>query len=217
MDRELLYSIKKIVNNDKLLEKDRFLELSDSEKVEYINIVSRYRNGRDAIIISRDGYYDADDNERIGDLTEYAENLHDYGWELFESADNNTTLNKDLLNDFLLDIKAPMQIIDLVKLMKKNDLAEEAELLIQTVKNMGFDKNSTIYVDNILSYFTQDVYVYEKDGDTDYFESRVDGTYNYSYTDRISQAGLIHSDRRAQDLYIPCDDDNYLYIGIILG
>jgi hypothetical protein len=216
MDRELLNFINKIVNNGDLLEKDRFLELSNREKVEYINIVSRYRNGRDAIIISRDGYYDADDNERIDDLTEYAENLHDYGWELFE-ADNNTTLNKDLLNDLLLDIKAPMQIIDLVKLMKENDLAEEAELLIRTVKKMGFDKNDTIYVDNILSYFTQDVCVYEKDGDTDYFESRVDGTYSYSYTDRISQAGLIHSDSRAQDLYIPCDDDNYLYIGIILG
>lgn len=215
MDRELLYSIKKIVNNGKLLKKDRFLELSNREKVEYINIVSRYRNGRDAIIISRDGYYDADDNERIGDLTEYAENLHDYGWELFES--NNNISKNDVLNDLLLDIKAPMQTIDLVKLMKENDLAEEAELLIQTVKKMGFDKNSTIYVDNILSYFTQDVYVYEKDGDTDYFESRVDGTYSYSYTDRISQAGLIHSDSRAQDLYIPCDDDNYLYIGIILG
>lgn len=95
MDRELLNFINKIVNNGDLLEKGRFLELSNREKVEYINIVSRYRNGRDAIIISRDGYYDADDGEKIYDLTEYAENLHDYGWELFE-ADNNTTLNKDL-------------------------------------------------------------------------------------------------------------------------
>ena len=128
------------------------------------------------------------------------------------------TLDKDLLNDFLLDIKAPIQVCDLVELMRENNLTKEAELLVQTAEKMGFNKNDTIYVDSILSYFTQDVYyVHEKDGYIDYFDSRADGTYIYSHTDRISQVGLNHSDSRAQDLYIPCDDDEFIYIGIILG
>lgn len=127
------------------------------------------------------------------------------------------TLDKDLLNDFLLDIKAPMQVCDLVELMKENDLAEEAELLIQTVKENGFNKNDTIYVDNILSYYSQDTYMYDDDGDRDYFDAHGDGTYSFSFTDRFSHLALIHSDRRAQDLYIPCGDDEFIYIGIILG
>ena len=40
-------------------------------------------NGREAIIINDNHYYDADDNEEITDLVEYAENLHDYGYKLF--------------------------------------------------------------------------------------------------------------------------------------
>ena len=139
-----------------------------------------------------------------------------------------TTLNKDLLNgflllndfllnDFLLDIKAPMQVCDLVELMRKNNLTKEAEVLVQTAEKMGFDKNDIIYVNNILYCCTQDTYVYDCDGDRDYFESHGDGTYSYSYTDRISQLDLIDSDKRAQDLCIPYDGDNYLYVGIILG
>lgn len=126
------------------------------------------------------------------------------------------TLDKDLLKDFLSDIKAPIQVCDLVELMRENYLTEASEVLIKTVEENGFTKNDTIYVDNILSYFTQDVY-YGKDGYIDYFDSHVDGTYSYLYTDRISQLSLIHSDKRAQDLCIPYTDDKYIYVGIILG
>ena len=128
------------------------------------------------------------------------------------------TLDKYSLNNFFSDIKkAPIQVCDLVELMKENNLTEASEVLMQTVEENGFTKNDIIYVDNILKCYTQDTYVYDCDGDRDYFESHGDGTYSYSYTDRISLLGLIHSDKRAQDLCIPYDDDKYIYVGIILG
>lgn len=127
-----------------------------------------------------------------------------------------------IIKDFLLDIKAPMKVCDFINLMKENNLNEISELLSETIKKMDFYKNATIYVDNILDHYTQDTCIYECNGDRDYFESKRNGTYKYSFTDRISQLGLIHSNKRAQDLYIPCGDneygdDEYIYIGIILG
>ena len=84
MDKAVLIFLKRIIKADKLLDKELFLKFTNREKAEYINLVANHRNGRDAIIISRDGYYDADDNLLIINLVEYAENLHDYGYKLFD-------------------------------------------------------------------------------------------------------------------------------------
>lgn len=75
--------MKRIIKADKLLNKELFLKLLNREKAEYINLIAIHRNGRKAIIINDNHYYDADDNEEITDLVEYAENLHDYGFQLF--------------------------------------------------------------------------------------------------------------------------------------
>ena len=83
MDKSSLNYLKRIVKADMLLDKELFLKFTNREKVEYINLIANHRNGREAIIINDNHYYDADDNEEITDLVEYAENLHDYGYKLF--------------------------------------------------------------------------------------------------------------------------------------
>lgn len=83
MDTNTLFLLKNVVRSGSLLEKETFVELDRENQAIYINLVSFYRNGRRAIIIKDNHYYDADDNEEIINLVEYAENLHDYGWKLF--------------------------------------------------------------------------------------------------------------------------------------
>lgn len=84
MDTNTLFLLKNVVISGSLLEKETFVELDKENQAIYINLVSFYRNGRGAIIINDNHYYDADDNEEITDLVEYAENLHDYGYKLFD-------------------------------------------------------------------------------------------------------------------------------------
>lgn len=83
MDTNELFLLKNVVRSGELLEKETFVELERENQANYINLVSFYRNGRKAIIINDNHYYDADDNEEIINLVEYAENLHDYGYKLF--------------------------------------------------------------------------------------------------------------------------------------
>ena len=83
MDKAVLIFLKRIIKADKLLDKELFLKFTNREKAEYINLIANHRNGREAITINDNHYYDADDNEEITDLVEYAENLHDYGYKLF--------------------------------------------------------------------------------------------------------------------------------------
>ena len=83
MDIATLVFLKRFIKDGGLLEKELFLKLTNKEKAEYINLVSIHRNGREAVTINKGAYYDADDNEEIADLVEYAENLHDYGYKLF--------------------------------------------------------------------------------------------------------------------------------------
>ena len=83
MDKAVLIFLKRIIKADKLLDKEIFLKFTNREKAEYINLVAIHRNGREAIIIIDNHYYDADDNLLIINLVEYAENLHDYGYKLF--------------------------------------------------------------------------------------------------------------------------------------
>ena len=83
MDTNTHFLLKNVVRSGSLLEKETFVELDRENQAIYINLVSFYRNGRGAIIINDNHYYDADDNDEITDLVEYAENLHDYGYKLF--------------------------------------------------------------------------------------------------------------------------------------
>jgi len=83
MDIATLVFLKRFIKDGGLLEKELFLKLTNKEKAEYINLIAIHRNGREAIIINDNHYYDADDNEEITDLVEYAENLQDYGYKLF--------------------------------------------------------------------------------------------------------------------------------------
>ena len=83
MDIATLVFLKRFIKDGGLLEKELFLKLTNKEKAEYINLIAIHRNGREAIIINDNHYYDADDNEEITDLVEYAKNLHDYGYKLF--------------------------------------------------------------------------------------------------------------------------------------
>lgn len=84
MDTNELFFLKNVVRSGELLEKETFVELERENQANYINLVSFYRNGRKAIIINDNHYYDADDNILIINLVEYAENLHDYGFKLFD-------------------------------------------------------------------------------------------------------------------------------------
>lgn len=69
------------------------------------------------------------------------------------------TLDKYSLNNFFSDIKkVPIQVCDLVELMRENYLTEASKVLMQTVEENGFTKNDIIYVDNILKCYTQDTY-----------------------------------------------------------
>ena len=83
MDKAVLIFLKRIIKADKLLDKELFLKFTNREKAEYINLIAIHRNGREAIIINDNHYYDADDNEEIINLVEYAENLHEYDYRLF--------------------------------------------------------------------------------------------------------------------------------------
>ena len=83
MDTNTLFLLKNVVISGSLLEKETFVELDRENQAIYINLVSFYRNGRGAIIINDNHYYDADDNVEIINLVEYAENLHDFGYKLF--------------------------------------------------------------------------------------------------------------------------------------
>ena len=83
MDTNTLFLLKNVVISGSLLEKETFVELDRENQAIYINLVSFYRNGRGAIIINDNHYYDADDNIEIINLVEYAENLQDYGYKLF--------------------------------------------------------------------------------------------------------------------------------------
>ena len=78
MDTTTLFLLKNVVKSGSLLKKETFVELDRKNQAIYINLVSLYRNGHRAIIINDNHYYDADDNEEIINLVEYAENLHDY-------------------------------------------------------------------------------------------------------------------------------------------
>ena len=84
MDTNELFFLKNVVRSGEFLEKETFVELERENQANYINLVSFYRNGRKAIIINDNHYYDADDNILIINLVEYAENLHDYGFKLFD-------------------------------------------------------------------------------------------------------------------------------------
>lgn len=84
MDTNELFLLKNVVRSGELLEKETFVELERENQATYINLVALQRNGRKAIIINDNHYYDADDNEEITDFVEYAENLHDYGFKLFD-------------------------------------------------------------------------------------------------------------------------------------
>ena len=84
MDTNELFFLKNVVRSGELLEQETFVELERENQANYINLVSFYRNGRKAIIINDNHYYDADDNILIINLVEYAENLHDYGFKLFD-------------------------------------------------------------------------------------------------------------------------------------
>lgn len=66
-----------------LLYKEEFLELSEINQVAYINDVTFDRNKHKAIIINDNHYYDADNNEKINNIVEYAENLNKNGCKLF--------------------------------------------------------------------------------------------------------------------------------------
>lgn len=74
MDKAILLFLKRIIKAGMLLDKELFLKFTNREKVEYINLVSMHRTGRQAIIINDNHYYDADNNEEITDLVEYADN-----------------------------------------------------------------------------------------------------------------------------------------------
>ena len=65
MDKAVLIFLKRIIKADKLLDKELFLKFTNREKAEYINLIANHRNGREAIIINDNHYYDADDNSFI--------------------------------------------------------------------------------------------------------------------------------------------------------
>lgn len=74
MDKAILIFLKRIIKNNMLLDEELFLKFTNREKVEYINLVSMHRTGRQAIIISKGACYDTSNNKEITDLVEYADN-----------------------------------------------------------------------------------------------------------------------------------------------
>lgn len=77
-------ALEKYVNCGGLIEKEHFLELSEREKVEYLNYVSGYWNG-DAIISIKDNeYYYTDNDSKIEDLVKFAEKWDESGYKFFE-------------------------------------------------------------------------------------------------------------------------------------
>lgn len=66
-----------------LLHKEEFIQLSEIDQITYINNIVFDVNRRDAIIVHEDKCYNADNNEEINNIIEYAKNLQNYGCKLF--------------------------------------------------------------------------------------------------------------------------------------
>lgn len=84
-----LIQLKHFVMHGGLIPRQEFHQLTADEQFFYINAVSYYRNGRPALLRCAGVYYDADDFnadilEKVTSLIDYADNLHDYGFDLFK-------------------------------------------------------------------------------------------------------------------------------------
>ena len=84
LDKAKMYFLEKYVNCGGLIEKQHFLELSEREKVEYINFVSGYWNGDAMISIKNNEYYYCDTDQKIEDITDFAERWDESGYKFFE-------------------------------------------------------------------------------------------------------------------------------------
>lgn len=84
LDKVKMYYLEKYVNCGGLIEKEHFLELSEREKVEYINFVSGYWNGDAMIEIKNNEYYYADNDSKIEDIVKFAEKWDESGYKFFK-------------------------------------------------------------------------------------------------------------------------------------
>lgn len=84
LDKAKMYFLEKYVNCGGLIEKQYFLELSEREKVEYINFVSKRRNCDAMISIKNNEYYYSDTDSKIEDITDFAERWDESGYKFFE-------------------------------------------------------------------------------------------------------------------------------------
>lgn len=84
LDIAKMNALEKYVNCGGLIEKEQFLELSEREKAEYINFVSKHWNGDAIISIKNNEYYYTDNDSKIDDLVKFAEKWDESGYKFFE-------------------------------------------------------------------------------------------------------------------------------------
>ena len=84
IDKAKMHFLEKYVNCGGLIEKQYFLELSEREKVEYINFVSNHWSGDSMISIKNNEYYYVDTDTKIEDITDFAERWDESGYKFFE-------------------------------------------------------------------------------------------------------------------------------------
>lgn len=125
---------------------------------------------------------------------------------------------KENLMDFLSNIKRPIQLSDFLELLKNNGLQEYADQILEYNNLYSLRPESVLYVDDLLR-LDGDLYVYDSDGAIDFFESKGDGSYIYSFTEPGMKIYKPEkTDKQAIDLNVKIDpdDENYFYIGILL-
>lgn len=125
---------------------------------------------------------------------------------------------KENLMELLADIKKPIQLSDFLELLKDNGLQEYADQILEYNNLYSLRPESVLYVDYLLR-LDGDLYVYDRDGVIDFFESKGDGSYSYSFTDPGMKIYKPEkTDKQAIDLNVKIDpdDENYFYIGILL-
>ena len=85
-DIETVKFLSERINSGKLepLTRKELLELSEREKVEYINFVSGYWSGDAMISIKNNEYYYCDTDQKIEDITDFAERWDESGYKFFE-------------------------------------------------------------------------------------------------------------------------------------
>lgn len=84
IDKTKMLFLENNVNDGYLIKKEHFLKLTDVEKAQYINFVSKYWNCDAMISIKNNEFYYVDTNSKIENIVKFAESWDESGYKFFQ-------------------------------------------------------------------------------------------------------------------------------------